>query len=58
MKTLNLDRAYLAIPPIALVAMLLSWNANPQTFVQVVLGLLLVATVYVAVHHAETVALK
>lgn len=58
MNKFSFDRLYLAIPPLALVALFLSWDAKPQTFIQVLLGLLLVATVYVAVHHAETVALK
>jgi Ca2+:H+ antiporter len=49
---------YLIIPPVALTALLLSWQAQVGSLVQLLLGSLLVLTVYVAVHHAETVALR
>lgn len=50
--------SYKVVPLLALVALLFSWNANLGAATQLGLGLLLVATVYVAVHHAETVALR
>lgn len=58
MRRLSLDSLYLAVPPVALVVLLFAWDAKVGAGVQIVLGLLLVATVYVAVHHAELVALK
>lgn len=58
MKSFPVDRVYLVVPPVALVTLFFTWDSKPGTLVQVILGLLLVATVYVAVHHAETVALK
>lgn len=50
--------AYSAVPFVALVLLLLSWNATLTWQLQAALGLVLVAAVYVAVHHAEVVALK
>lgn len=49
---------YLVIPAAALVLMLATWNQNLAWQVLVPLGLLLVGTVYAAVHHAEVVALR
>lgn len=49
---------YAALPFAALVLLIISWGASPGWPIQVGLGLVLVATVYVAVHHAEVVALK
>jgi Ca2+:H+ antiporter len=51
-------KLYYVIPIFALVSLFLSWDAPLTSIVQLLLGLLLVATVYVAVHHAETVALR
>jgi Ca2+:H+ antiporter len=55
---LSSSKLYYAIPPIALIALFISWDAAIGAGIQILLGLLLVATVYVAVHHAETVALR
>ena len=52
------NKLYYAVPPIALTALILTWSASLAAPIQILLGLLLVATVYVAVHHAETVALR
>ncbi len=57
-KKVDLFRLYFVIPPLALFALALTWTASLGAVVQILLGLLLVATVYVAVHHAETVALR
>ena len=58
MRKLPKQAVFLSVPPIALIALLLTWSSSPETGLQILLGLLLVATVYVAVHHAETVALR
>lgn len=47
-----------ALPVVALIMMLLSWDKNAPWHILVALGFLLVATVYAAVHHAEVVALR
>ena len=49
---------YSSLPFVALVVMLITWNLKLPWFALVALGFLLVATVYVAVHHAEVVALR
>jgi Ca2+:H+ antiporter len=49
---------YASMPFAALVLLLIFWTGNPGWVIQIALGLVLVATVYVAVHHAELVALK
>ena len=45
-------------PPVALAGLLLTWGRVPGTIGIVVVGLLLVAAVLAAVHHAEVVALR
>jgi len=47
-----------ALPALALVLMLVTWDTEQGFIALGALGVLLVATVYVAVHHAEVVALK
>jgi Ca2+:H+ antiporter len=54
----GLKPAYFAIPAIATAALLISWNAQLPALILLLLGSLLIATVFVAVHHAEVVALK
>ncbi|AOY55689.1 calcium:proton antiporter [Candidatus Rhodoluna planktonica] len=54
----SLKPAYFAIPAIATAALLISWNAQLPALILLLLGSLLIATVFVAVHHAEVVALK
>lgn len=49
---------YVALPIIALVLMAITWDRVAPWQVLVLLGFLLVATVYAAVHHAEVVALR
>jgi len=49
---------YASLPFAALVLLLIFWAGNPGWVIQIALGLVLVGTVYVAVHHAEVVALK
>lgn len=49
---------FFAIPAVAAVALALTWSATLPAFALILLGLLLIATVFVAVHHAEVVALK
>jgi Ca2+:H+ antiporter len=49
---------FLVLPPVALVLMLTTWGQSFAWQVLVILGVLLVATVYAAVHHAEVVALR
>lgn len=57
-QKLNYSKLYFVIPPVAILTLAFAWNASLSAQVQILLGLLLVATVYVAVHHAETVALR
>ncbi|SER82111.1 Ca2+:H+ antiporter [Propionibacterium cyclohexanicum] len=45
-------------PLVAFVALLITWNWHPPTFVSILLFALLVAAVLSAVHHAEVVAEK
>jgi Ca2+:H+ antiporter len=47
-----------ALPVVALALMLATWDTELGWMALTALGVLLVATVYVAVHHAEVVALK
>lgn len=54
----SLTPAYYAIPAVATSALALSWSAILPTAVMLLLGVLLIAAVFVAVHHAEVVALK
>jgi Ca2+:H+ antiporter len=49
---------YLVLPVAAFILMLVTWDQKMVWQVLVALGLLLVATVYAAVHHAEVVALR
>jgi Ca2+:H+ antiporter len=49
---------YSTLPFAAFVMLIIFWGASLDWPILVGLGLLLVATVYVAVHHAEVVALK
>ena len=54
----TLRSPYFALPIAAFVVLLLSWSASPPNQVLAILGLLLVGTVFTAVHHAEVVALR
>lgn len=51
------DRFFL-LPAVALVIMLLFWSQKPSNLILAMLGGLLVAAVFTAVHHAEVIALK
>ena len=54
----NLRSRYFLLPLGALVILALSWSRSLSNPVLTILGLLLVATLFTAVHHAEVVALK
>lgn len=54
----KLRPSYFAFPSIALVLLALSWGQNLAVPVLLILGVVLIATVFVAVHHAEVVALR
>lgn len=54
----GLRSRYFLVPLVALVALAFSWSAKPGSSVSLGLGVLLALTVYVAVHHAEVVALR
>lgn len=54
----NLRSRYFLLPLGALVILALCWSRSLSNPVLTILGLLLVATVFTAVHHAEVVALK
>ena len=54
----NLRSRYFLLPLGALVILALSWSRSLSNPILTILGLLLVATVFTAVHHAEVVALK
>lgn len=49
---------FVAVPPLALLLLLITWSLSLPTLAMLLLGALLVLTVYVAVHHAEVVALR
>ncbi len=51
-------RRHYALPVLALGALAFSWARTLSNFTLVLLGLLLVATVFSAVYHAEVIALK
>lgn len=57
-KFSKLRSRYYLVPVVALMLMALTWNGSFPWPVLAFLGLVLVATVFVAVHHAEVVALK
>lgn len=54
----NLRSRYFLLPLFALVILAVSWSQKLANPILGVLGLLLVVTVFTAVHHAEVVALK
>jgi Ca2+:H+ antiporter len=54
----SLRNRYFLVPLIALILMLLSWSATLTNPYLAILGGVLVAAVFTAVHHAEVVALK
>lgn len=56
-KQLN-NAAYIAIPFISFVLLAFTWEQPIGMLAQLALGFVLVITVYVAVHHAEVVALR
>ncbi len=59
MKALKSGGAqFFLLPTIALIATVISWGRNPPNLVLTILGLLLVFSVFTAVHHAEVIALK
>lgn len=53
-----LKPSYFAVPILSLGLLALTWEQNLAFPILLVLGLVLVATVFVAVHHAEVVALR
>jgi Ca2+:H+ antiporter len=57
-KFSGLRPSYFVGPALALVLLVAFWDQNPGTTVLALLGLVLVGTVFVAVHHAEVVALR
>jgi Ca2+:H+ antiporter len=54
----SLRNRYFVVPFVALILMAVSWSLTLSNPVLAVLGLVLVAAVFTAVHHAEVVALK
>lgn len=54
----NLNSAYFAVPLVALFLLALSWDQNLGTPILLFLGLVLAVCVYIAVSHAEVVALR
>ncbi|MBN9607463.1 MAG: hypothetical protein J0G30_12715 [Actinomycetales bacterium] len=48
----------IVVPALALLALVLSWNAKPPVAVAALLGVVLIGAVLAAVHHAEVVASK
>lgn len=52
------NKANSVVPFAALILLIFSWNQDLGWQIQAALGFVLVAAVYVAVHHAEVVALK
>lgn len=57
-KFRGLASRFLVVPPVALVVLAVTWNATLTPALLIAIGSLLVATVFVAVHHAEVVALR
>ena len=51
-----LNRGFLSVPVIALIALALAWGRSLPDVVLGLLGLMLAASVIAAVHHAEVVA--
>ena len=56
LKTLR-NRFFL-IPILALIVLALAWSTSPSNWALSLLGLLLIVTVFTAVHHAEVIALR
>ena len=54
----NLRNRYFLFPLVAILLLGISWNRPLSNLVLAALGLVLVATVFTAVHHAEVVALR
>ena len=54
----DLRSRYFVVPVLALVVMGITWSMSLNTAALALLGMLLALTVYVAVHHAEVVALR
>lgn len=54
----GLRSRYFLLPAIALAALAVSWSRAPSSWALLALGVVLALTVYVAVHHAEVVALR
>lgn len=54
----NLNSAYFAVPLVALFLLALSWDQKLGTPILLFLGLVLAVCVYIAVSHAEVVALR
>jgi Ca2+:H+ antiporter len=54
----GLRRTYFVGPAIALALLIVFWGQPVATPVLLILGLILIATVFAAVHHAEVVALR
>lgn len=53
-----LGNRFFLIPIIALPILISSWSKNPPNWVLALLGVLLITTVFTAVHHAEVIALR
>lgn len=54
----DLRSRYFLVPVLALAALAFFWSRSPGSWPLLALGILLALTVYVAVHHAEVVALR
>ena len=54
----GLRSRYFLLPIFSLIPLIYAWPRSLSSIVMVALGLLLVAAVFVAVHHAEVVALR
>lgn len=52
------NKAMYVVPPISLVVLGWGWFSQPATAVLVLMGLLLIAAVFAAVHHAEVIAAR
>ncbi len=57
-NVIRIRAEYFALPLVAALVLFATWSIALPWFVLVVLGFLLIATVFAAVHHAELVALK
>jgi Ca2+:H+ antiporter len=54
----TLESRFFLLPIFALIVLAISWSINPPSWALALLGILLIVTVFTAVHHAEVIALK